>query len=179
MFILMFICMIPMAIVIVVLAVAEGDAPSIGGLLAIAVLVLIILGAMLWLFLRFSLGLPMSFADSQFRLFDSWGLTRGQAGKMALVGVAVTAVYAVLQAVLIGGFLVAAFAAFAFTVPTADMDFSTLTFGRVAPVIGLAVLLLTGLNVAATILYWAPLADIYAQLTAQREAADAAPAPQV
>ena len=36
--------------------------------------------------LRLSLALPMSFAQRRFRLYESWDLTRGQAGKMFLVG---------------------------------------------------------------------------------------------
>lgn len=171
-FILAFICMIPAAMMVAVLAYVEGGDPSVGTFLATAAVILIVLGAMIWLFLRFSLGLPMSFADSYFRLFDSWRLTRGQVGKMALVGVAISVVCFVLQALLMAGFIVAA----VFIIqPTAEMDFSALTFGQIAPVIALAALLMAPVSVVGTILYGAPLADIYRQLAAQ-ETADATPA---
>jgi hypothetical protein len=162
MFILAFVCMIPTAMVIAVLAYVEGEGgPSAGTFLAIAGVIFIVLSAMIWLFLRFSLGLPMSFADSSFRLFDSWRLTQSHAGKMALIGVAITAICIVLQAVLMVAFLIVAFVVIR---PTAEMDYSALTFQQVAPVVGVGALLITLMGVVGTILYWAPLADIYRQL---------------
>jgi len=39
-----------------------------------------------WLALRFSLCIPMSFADSEFRLGESWTLTKGRVGRLLLTG---------------------------------------------------------------------------------------------
>jgi hypothetical protein len=48
----------------------EAPVGLIGGLAAAAVF--------FWLFVRFSMAAPMSFAERQFRLFESWRLTRGK-----------------------------------------------------------------------------------------------------
>ncbi|MDG2529399.1 hypothetical protein [Caulobacter endophyticus] len=39
-------------------------------------------GALLWALLRLSMALPMTFAGRSFLLFESWGLTRGQAPRL-------------------------------------------------------------------------------------------------
>ena len=133
--------------------------PGVG--LGIGAMVLIALGAMLWLFVRFSLGLPMSFAGSYFRLFESWTLTRGHAAKMALVGVVVSLLATLVQLAVFAGFI---FAAVAILQPTADFDVTTLTFAQVAPILALAAVLMALVSVFGTVLYSAPLAQIYRQL---------------
>jgi hypothetical protein len=45
---------------------------------------LIILAVSIWLWLRLSLGVVMTFRDQQFRLFESWALTRGHVWRMFL-----------------------------------------------------------------------------------------------
>jgi hypothetical protein len=47
---------------------------------------LIAAGLLIWLALRLSMAAPMTFADNQFRLFESWTLTKGQGWR--LLGVA-------------------------------------------------------------------------------------------
>ena len=135
--------------------------PGVG--LGIGAMVLIALGAMLWLFVRFSLGLPMSFAGSYFRLFESWPLTRGHAAKMALVGVVVSLLATLVQLAVFAGFI---FAAVAILQPTAEFDVTTLTFAQVAPILALAAVLMALVSVFGTVLYSAPLAQIYRQLAA-------------
>ena len=135
--------------------------PGVG--LGIGAVVLIALGAMLWLFVRFSLGLPMSFAGSYFRLFESWTLTRGHAAKMALVGVVVSLLATLVQLAVFAGFI---FAAVAILQPTAEFDVTTLTFAQVAPILALAAVLMALVSVFGTVLYSAPLAQIYRQLAA-------------
>lgn len=133
--------------------------PGVG--LGIGAMVLIALGAMLWLFVRFSLGLPMSFAGSYFRLFESWTLTRGHAAKMALVGVAVSLLATLVQIAVFVGFI---FAAVAMLQPTAEFDVTTLTFAQIAPILALAAVLMALVSMFGTVLYSAPLAQIYRQL---------------
>jgi len=61
--------------------------------------------AFLWLTLRFSLAFPMTFAERQFRLFESWTLTRGAGGSLfavALILIAMMMVLYVLLVVVIG-----------------------------------------------------------------------------
>lgn len=133
--------------------------PGVG--LGIGAMVLIALGAMLWLFVRFSLGLPMSFAGSYFRLFESWTLTRGHAAKMALVGVAVSLLATLVQIAVFVGFI---FAAVAMLQPTVEFDVTTLTFAQIAPILALAAVLMALVSMFGTVLYSAPLAQIYRQL---------------
>ena len=147
------------SLVLVAAGPSQTLAPGVG--LGIGAMVLIALGAMLWLFVRFSLGLPMSFAGSYFRLFESWSLTRGHAAKMVLVGVAVSLLATLVQIAVFVGFI---FAAVAILRPTAEFDVTTLTFAQVAPILALAAVLMALVSVFGTVLYSAPLAQIYRQL---------------
>ena len=160
--------MFPIVITSLVLVAAgptQTLTPGVG--LGIGAVVLIALGAMLWLFVRFSLGLPMSFAGSYFRLFESWTLTRGHAAKMVLVGVAVSLLATLVQIAVFVGFI---FAAVAMLQPTAEFDVTTLTFAQVAPILALAAVLMALVSVFGTVLYSAPLAQIYRQLAPAPEA---------
>jgi hypothetical protein len=59
-------------------------------------------GVLIWLALRLSMAAPMTFADNQFRLFESWTLTKGQGWR--LLGVALLVVVFVLGLeILVGG----------------------------------------------------------------------------
>lgn len=154
------------SLVLVAAGPSQTLTPGVG--LGIAAVVLIVLGAMLWLFVRFSLGLPMSFADSYFRLFDSWRLTKGHAAKMVLVGIVVGVIATVVQMVFFLGFI---FAAVAILNPTAESDFTNLTFAQVSPILALAAVLMSLVTVFGTVLYSAPLAEIYRQLAPPQDAA--------
>ncbi len=58
-------------------------------------------GVFIWVALRLSLAAPMTFADAQFRLFESWTLTRGQGWR--LLGMAVLVViFILLMEMLVG-----------------------------------------------------------------------------
>lgn len=46
---------------------------------------LIAVVAFCWLFIRFSMAAPMSFVEGKFRLFESWGLTKGKALSLFLL----------------------------------------------------------------------------------------------
>lgn len=153
------------SLVLVAAGPSQTLAPGVG--FGIAAIVLIVLGAMVWLFVRFSLGLPMSFADSYFRLFDSWRLTSGHAAKMALVGVAVGVIAILVQLAFFLGFI---FAAVAVLGPTAESDVATLTFAQVSPILALAAVLMAFVSVFGMVLYSAPLAAIYRQLAPEEQA---------
>ena len=63
---------------------------------------LVAFGVILWLALRLSMAAPMTFVDNQFRLFESWSLTKGQGWR--LLGVALLIVVFVLGLeILVGG----------------------------------------------------------------------------
>ena len=153
------------SLVLVAAGPSQTLAPGVG--FGIAAIVLIVLGAMLWLFVRFSLGLPMSFADSYFRLFDSWRLTSGHAAKMALVGVVVGVIATLVQLAFFLGFI---FAAVAVLGPAAESDVATLTFAQVSPILALAAVLMAFVSVFGMVLYSAPLAAIYRQLAPEEQA---------
>ncbi|HJV40335.1 hypothetical protein [Caulobacter sp.] len=64
-------------------------------------------GVLIWVALRLSMAAPMTFVDAQFRLFESWTLTRGQGWR--LLGVAVlVVVFVLLMEVLVGAAAVGA-----------------------------------------------------------------------
>jgi hypothetical protein len=67
---------------------------SVGGAIA-AVLVI-------WVALRLSMAGPMSFADNQFRLFESWDLTKGQAWRLLCVALLVILFLVVMEMLLAG-----------------------------------------------------------------------------
>ena len=73
------------------------------GLIAVVVLV--------WLGLRLSMAAPMTFVDRQFRLFESWSLTRGSAWRLLGVAVLSLLMVFVLELVVAGVVLGAMFAA--------------------------------------------------------------------
>lgn len=54
---------------------------------------------MIWLSLRLSLAAPMSFAERNFRLFESWKLTRGNAVNLLLVAILMVLIIMVLEAI--------------------------------------------------------------------------------
>jgi hypothetical protein len=56
-----------------------GNLISFGGAGAVGIACLWVF---IWLSLRFSMAAPMTFAEKQFRLFESWKFTKGQAGNL-------------------------------------------------------------------------------------------------
>jgi hypothetical protein len=48
--------------------------------------------ALMWLAVRFSMAGPMMVADGQFRLFESWTLTRGHAGELFLIALSLVGI---------------------------------------------------------------------------------------
>jgi hypothetical protein len=87
--------LVAIAYIVIILSLLAGLAghamsqPA-GGLLAGLLIFLIWVGAIatfLWICIRFSLAGPLTFKERQFRLFESWSLTKGHAWK--LFGVAV------------------------------------------------------------------------------------------
>jgi len=85
---------------------------SSGGLALLVMLVLRLAAYALfiWIGLRLSMALPMTFAERRFRLFESWGLTRGHAGDLFLVGLLMVMFVLIIEVVavaVVGGVLIA------------------------------------------------------------------------
>jgi len=78
---------IPIAIASAIIAgVAQhGGPPPTGAAMLLTVIGLAGVGVIVWVLLRLSLALPMSFAQARFMLYESWDLTHGQAFRMFLV----------------------------------------------------------------------------------------------
>jgi hypothetical protein len=100
--------LIPVGIVFGVLSFAlRGGGPFASGLMGVSA-VIVVLGVLAWLGLRFSLAPPMSFAERRFRLFESWTATRDHAWSMFIVAlVFVLIAIGVELATMLVGFLVA------------------------------------------------------------------------
>lgn len=81
----------------------EGQSPG-GGAVLLGVLAVTAAGAALvWLAVRLSLAPALSFDKAKFQLFESWPLTRGQAGKIFLTYLAVLVIVALIELFLFGG----------------------------------------------------------------------------
>ncbi|HEX2562248.1 hypothetical protein [Phenylobacterium sp.] len=128
------------------------------------------MGGLIWLMLRLCLAYPMSFADRNFRLFESWTLTRGHAGRLFLVFLLAVLTALAIQLV---GFLIGAGAVVASIGP----DWKSLMAGdplvlfRIGgPLIAAIVVVGSVLSAVVAVITVAPLADVYRQLTASSDA---------
>jgi hypothetical protein len=132
----------------------------------------------IWIWLRLSMALPMTFAQRKFQLFESWALTRGHT--VQLLGFAVLA-FVILAAIDIvalilgvgGGFAVAGGAiAAARADPQAFFASPQAAFGLLGPALLIWSLLLVITSGAATAIFRAPFAYIYRRLAGE-DAAEA------
>ena len=71
---------------------------------------LVVVAVLVWLGLRLSLAAPMTFVDRQFRLFESWSVTRGSAWRLLGVAVLCLLMVFVVELIVAGVVLVAIFA---------------------------------------------------------------------
>lgn len=72
--------------------------------------VLIALAVLGWLFVRFSMALPMTFTEQRFRLFESWTMTRGQTWRLIAVGLLLIGIVLALELALLALLVVASLA---------------------------------------------------------------------
>lgn len=165
--------MIPAALVgglVAGLAAGQDGAPAMA-VLPMTAVILVVWLVCLWLALRFSLALPMSFDEGRFRLFQSWAMTRGQSLKILGVGIALVLLVCVLQVliVLVFGLAVVAVSGLGslhqvLVAPPEDLIARLFPWMIVLGVIGSA------LGVVAYVIMGAPIADIYRQLRASAAA---------
>jgi hypothetical protein len=86
---------------------AEG---ATAGVITAVVLGFAVAVALIWVSLRLSMATAMTFTDRQFRLFESWSLTKGSAGRLLGVGVLSLLLVFVVELVVAGIVLCAMFA---------------------------------------------------------------------
>jgi hypothetical protein len=87
----LFAMIIPFMIVIFGASAAGGGAGAAIGLLVGVPLVVVAMGVVLWGLSRLSVALPMSFAQRTFRIPEAWKMTKGHAGRIFLVMLALVA----------------------------------------------------------------------------------------
>jgi hypothetical protein len=87
---------------------AEGNLFAVVPIMLAAVLIAVaVLG---WLFVRFSMALPMTFAEQRFRLFESWTMTRGQTWRLIGVGLLLVGIVLALELALLALLVLASLA---------------------------------------------------------------------
>jgi hypothetical protein len=97
-FLLYFVFVIACSIVLGILSVLTGGNLGARGIVTFLGTIAIY-GLVIWIWLRLSMAPSMVFADRQFRLFESWAMTRGHAGQLFLVGLLVFVIAFVLEIV--------------------------------------------------------------------------------
>ncbi|MDR6627961.1 hypothetical protein [Caulobacter segnis] len=80
--IVVFIVALLIIVLTAIVAVGGGDQGQTAAMVVAASTSAIAAGVLIWVALRLSLAAPMTFADAQFRLFESWSLTRGQGWRL-------------------------------------------------------------------------------------------------
>jgi hypothetical protein len=147
-----------------------GDLAGMAGLRAL--IQLVVWGLSIWLWVRLSMGPVMSFRERQFRLFESWTLTRGHAGEiflsMLLVGLIMIAFYILVWIVAAIGLGATMFATFAGASAQSVQGFFSqapdIWLAKLAPAAAILALLLVVIVGVANALLWGAIARIYHQL---------------
>lgn len=153
----------------------DDPAAAAGAMLMIVPIYFLLLGVMVFLFVRFGMAFPMTFAQSQFRLFESWRFTRGNSWRIVLVGLLLLAILIgieMLAWILI--MVVAAAAAGAgavsgWTEESFEAFFAqdpSVIMGALAPWIIIGGIVACILGAVITVIFTAPWAETYRQLSA-------------
>lgn len=159
--------MIPVGIMIGVMAAmhAVGGAITVGVVAALALFV-----GLFYVVLRFSLVAPMMVAENDFRLMESWNMTRGKVGSLFCIGLLVVLVVLVAEVVVFG--LVAAVGIAVLNASAGGLDgLPTLLkqhpgeiLSKLAPVLVLYVLVAIPFSGFVLCVRAAPWARVYRQL---------------
>ncbi|MGA0600879.1 hypothetical protein ACO2Q3_09265 [Caulobacter sp. KR2-114] len=137
---------------------------------------LIITVVTIWLWLRFSMGAVMSFREREFRLFESWNLTKGHAGQifmtMLLVWLMMMLIYFIAWMV-VG--VTAGVTVFANSDLSNAQTLASLTaagwISRLTPMIAVFAVVLVALIGIGNAMTWGAVAHIYRQLRPPAEVA--------
>jgi hypothetical protein len=178
-FIMVMMLLFPMAIASAIVAgvAHHGGNPPVGAALLLTLIGLAGVGAIVWILLRLSMALPMSFAQSRFMLYESWDLTRGQALKLFLVylvlGLGVL-LFEILVVAAAGLTLAPELRSAAWT-PTAGLEeIMNVIHRQTAALVSFGVVIaLFAMGIHALLI--APLAEVYRELTGGPRPADEPP----
>ena len=108
-FVGLLVILIPLGIIVgIVAVVSHSPAVTIAAALPVYLVALV---ALFYFGLRFSLAGPMIVADRKFHLFESWTATRGQVGRLFLVGLGMFGIGLVIETLVLGAMLAFAAAA--------------------------------------------------------------------
>lgn len=100
-----FVLVLLVVVLTAIVAVGGGEGGHMAAIVTACVGSLVAFGVVLWVALRLSMAAPMTFVDNQFRLFESWSLTKGHGWR--LLGVAVLIVVFILGLeILVGGVVI-------------------------------------------------------------------------
>jgi hypothetical protein len=144
----------PLAAIAAFLSLAFRESLGVWGMVSAGLVAfLIVMSAVVWLMLRLCMAYPMSFADRNFRLFESWAFTRGHVGKLFLVFLVAVLIALAIQVV---AFVIGAAA----VVATLGPDWKALIAGD-----ALALFRAGGPLMAVLVVVWAVLASLTAAIT--------------
>lgn len=73
-----FVVVLVVVVIVAVVAVSGGESGRMAAVATAVIGCIVAGGVILWVALRLSMAAPMTFVDNQFRLFESWSLTKGQ-----------------------------------------------------------------------------------------------------
>lgn len=99
--IVIFIIALLIVVLTAVVAVSGGEQGKMTAIIVAGSASAVAVGGLIWVALRLSLAAPMTFADAQFRLFESWTLTRGQGWRL-LGMLLLVVIFILLMEILVG-----------------------------------------------------------------------------
>jgi len=107
---LLYLCLGVFAVALVIVAMLLGGAgvligaampsPAKGWVIALAVVAVVL--ALIWVMVRFSQAAPMTFAEKRFRLFESWALTKGHSWRLFGLALLLCLVVLAIEALIVG-----------------------------------------------------------------------------
>jgi len=179
-FLLVFLILMFTLLAILGVAVAVGIASAHSGhtpgpaALPLLKLIQVVCGlAILWVMLRLSIALPMSFAENRFVFYEAWGLTRRQGVKLFLLGLTLFAILVLcnVAATMALRFLVIENLARAASWREILHGTPTEVARRLTPIMAGLAAIGTVLGMAVFAILASPLAEIYRQLRGEKAAA--------
>lgn len=137
---------------------------------------LLVIAVTIWLWLRFSMGAVMSFREREFRLFESWNLTKGHAWQIFLT---MLVVWLIMMLVYIVAWIVVGVVAGVTLFANSDLSnvqsLAALTpadwMGRLTPIIATFAVVLVALVGIGNAMTWGAVAHMYRRLQPPTEVA--------